>query len=46
MLIEYYGPNSKRHEKEQLAHAIIDLFPTYRVNNSEIGGIVRKIILY
>lgn len=41
MLTELYGPNSRRQEKECLAHAIIDLFPTYRVNDSDIGGIVR-----
>lgn len=46
MLAKCYGSHPKRQEKIDLAHAIIDLFPTYRVNNSEIGGIVSFLFFY
>lgn len=39
-LEENFGIYPKRMYKEALAHAIIELFPTYKTKNSSIGGIV------
>lgn len=42
-LEENFGIYPKRMYKEAVAHAIIELFPTYKTKNSSIGGIVSLI---
>lgn len=44
-LEENFGIYPKRMYKEAVAHAIIELFPTYKTKNSSIGGIVSLIYL-
>lgn len=43
LLRKTFGNYPTREEKIQLAKAIIDLFPSYKIDDSETGGIVRKI---